>query len=372
MLTASFLLAGFYLLVHIGLIVGIKRLDRSVSKEKPYVSVVVAVRNEGKNIGRLLECLLKQTYRNYEIIIINDRSTDNTRNIIAGVQKNSPHLKCIDITDVPDDMPAKKNALRAGISASTGEIICLTDGDCFPPEKWIEKIVESFGPDIGVVAGYSPYIPPPMEYSTAGKKLMHDFIAYEEIRAAGWSAGSIGLNYGWLCTGRNFSYRRKVYEEIDGFEKIKMSVSGDDDLFLQAVRRNTDWKITYNLYASTFVPTAPPGSFGSFAMQRKRHFSAAKYFPLNMKLFFSLYHFSNLFLFLSPLIYIAGYIVGYMLAICILCKLTADSLLFYFLGRIFSGKKFFRSFVLMEALYIPYNIFMGLTGLIGKYEWKSS
>jgi len=120
-------------------------------------------------------------------------------------------------------MPAKKNALKAGIEASKGEILCFTDADCLPVSRWIEELVKSFKPNVGLVAGYSPYQIPNDEISKEGffKKLFFKFIAYEEFRAAIWAAGSIGWEIGWLCTGRNLAYRRKVYDEVNGFEKLK-------------------------------------------------------------------------------------------------------------------------------------------------------
>jgi len=117
--------AAFYFIVHIGLAIGIKICKQAKNSLQPLVSIIVAARNEEKTIGTLLDCLINQTYSNYEIIIINDRSTDNTAAIIADFQKKNPLIKRIDITVVPDDMPAKKNALRAGIETSKGEILVL-------------------------------------------------------------------------------------------------------------------------------------------------------------------------------------------------------------------------------------------------------
>ena len=255
------LAAAFYLFVHLGLITGLRRLDHSESNERPLVSIIVAARNEEKNINQLLDCLSQQTYTNCEIVIINDRSTDRTAELIANYQKNHSNIRRIDITMLQDDMPAKKNALRRGIEASKGEILSFTDADCFPMPNWIEYLVRSFRPKTGLVAGYSPYQIPNDRASGLLNNLFFRFIAYEEFRAAIWAAGSIGWNLGWLCNGRNLAYRRKVYDEVNGFEQIKMSISGDDDLFLQLVRRQTNWKIDYVTTPESFVTTIPPINF---------------------------------------------------------------------------------------------------------------
>ena len=366
------LMAAFYLIVHFGLIKGIGRLDSSRNNEHPFVSIIVAARNEEKNIGQLLQCLSHQTYSNCEIIIVNDRSTDKTTQLIADFQKNYSNIRRIDITSLQDDMPAKKNALRAGIEASKGEILCFTDADCFPPSKWIEELVNSFKPKVGLVAGYSPY--QISDYSTFKvgffNKLFFRFIAYEEFRAAIWSAGSIGWNISWLCTGRNLAYRRKVYDELNGFEKIKMSISGDDDLFLQLVRRRTAWKINYVKTRESFVPTAPPINLWSFIEQRKRHFSAAKFFTLPMMLFFFFYHFSNLLLLISPFLFLLDILALPVAIAAFFLKLLSDIVLFKYSNRTFNASNFRYSFILMEVLYIIYNSIIGPLGIFRKFAWK--
>ena len=364
--------AAFYFLIQFGLAAGLKRLDHSVNNTRPFVSVIVAARNEENNIPQLLHCLSQQTYPNYEIIVINDRSTDKTSQLIDDFKKKYANITSIDITMVPDDMPAKKNALRAGIAGSKGEILCFTDADCLPNSAWIGELVKLFVPGVGLVAGYSPYQIPNAQISKQGlfKKLFFEFIRYEEYRAALWTAGSIGWNKGWLCTGRNLAYRRKVYDEVNGFEKIKMSISGDDDLFLQLVRRQTTWKITYIITPESFVRTNPPSDLKSFLEQRKRHFSAAKYFPITMKLFFLLYHSSNLLIFLSPVLLLMNNFPLTIVIIVICAKLVGDGMLYTYSHRTFAAGHFWRSFILMEAVYVLYNSIVGPLGIFRKFAWK--
>ena len=368
------LAAAFYLCIQIGLAAGLKRLDRTINNDRPFVSIIVAARNEEMNIYPLLQCLSRQTYSPYEIIIINDRSTDKTAQCIADFRKNCSNITCVDIESSHDDMPAKKNALRAGIEVSKGEILCFTDADCLPPSHWIEELVNSFTPNVGLVAGYSPYLFPKRTISSAGflKKLFFKFIRYEEFRAAIWAAGSIGWNVGWLCTGRNLAYRRKVYDEVHGFEKIKMSISGDDDLFLQLVRKQSTWKIRYVTTPESFVPTAPPMNLWSFIEQRKRHFSAAKFFPLPMMFFFIFYHSSNLLIFISPFLFLVN-VLTLPVVIAVFCsKVLGDMLLFKYSYRTFEASNFRSSFILMEALYILYNSLIGPLSIFRKFVWKQS
>ncbi len=358
------LLLIFYIIVHGALLLGIHRLKKNDCRasSQPFVSVIVAARNEEATIGKLLECLAQQTYSNKEIILVDDRSTDTTAEIIESYKKKIPSLACLHIASLPDDFPAKKNALRAAIQQSRGDILCFTDADCFPPPHWIEELAAGFKDDVGLVAGYSPYV-----VEAPFNKLLQRFIAYEELRGGIWAAGSIGLNRGWLCTGRSLAYRRSVYDEVGGFEKIKMSVSGDDDMFLQLVRRETKWNISYVLLPESFVPTLPPKTFRQFINQRKRHFSTGKYLSFSQQVFFTIYHGANLLLLLTlpiALIFPSLLWIGWFGIL----KLLADLLLLLPNFTVFKTK---QNLFLMEVLYVLYNTLIGPLGLIATFDWKS-
>jgi len=357
----------FYSIVQIGLWIGLLRCRYSKQNEQPIVSIIVAARNEEAHISQLLNCLFSQTYPQYEIIIANDRSTDRTGEILEQYAHTNPSLKVITITSVPSDMPPKKNALTQAIREAQGEILCFTDADCLPPPEWVQELVAAFDPTVGFVAGYSPYL-----YSHDQKKLklLHYFIAYEEFRAALFSAGSIGWKKGWLCTGRNLAYRKIVFEEVGGYEKIKHSISGDDDLFLQFVRKTTNWHMRYVFSKNNHVPTYPPPSFWEFVEQRKRHFSAAKYFPISMKLFFAMYHGSNLFIVLC---FIASFWIPDAIALSFLSlwiKFCSDYVLIRNGAIVLEERQFVPWFIPMELLYLLYNVCIGPLGLLFKFSWK--
>ena len=365
-------LIAYYALVVLALIVGIRRLRHPGFEGKPLVSVIVAARNEETHIEGLLNCLVHQDYPKYEIIIVNDRSSDRTSLIVEQFQQQYPNIRRFDITSPSQDMPSKKHALAQGIAGSEGEILMFTDADCLPPSTWVSTIIQGFEPDVGLVAGYSPYSI--QQQSLASRQsllasILNNFIQYEEFKGATWSAGSIGLNRGWLCTGRSLAYRRSVYNEVGGFENIKHSVSGDDDLFLQMVRRNTAWKMRYVTSPGSYVPTYPPLSFGEFVKQRIRHFSAGKFFSFPMKLFFFSFHSANVIILLSLL----GAIVFGPSNVSFwpyVIKCMFDSMLFFTAAPVFNETRFGPLFLFMEVLVVFYNSLVGPLGFIKRFEWK--
>jgi cellulose synthase/poly-beta-1,6-N-acetylglucosamine synthase-like glycosyltransferase len=269
-------------------------------------------------------------------------------------------------------MPSKKHALAQGIAGSRGEILIFTDADCLPPPTWLATMVQGFDKNVGLVAGYSPYSLK-QESGDRGPSSITSFfltfIRYEEFKGATWSAGSIGLNRGWLCTGRSLAYRRAVYDEVGGFEDIRQSASGDDDLFLQMVRRKTTWQMRYVTSPGSYVPTWAPLTFREFVQQRTRHFSAGKYFSFPMKLFFFLFHLANLMILLTLL---GGIVLGPSVVSCMpyVIKCVADSMLFFTAAPVLNEKRFGPQLLLMEILVILYNSLIGPIGFFKRFEWK--
>jgi hypothetical protein len=160
-----------------------------------------------------------------------------------------------------------------------------------------------------------------------------------------------------------------VYDEVGGFEDIKHSVSGDDDLFLQMVRRKTTWQMRYVTAHGSSVPTFIPRTFREFVDQRIRHFSAGKHFSLPVKLFFLLFHSANLIILLSLLGAIAfGPSVVSFWPYVIKC--IFDSLLFFSAATVLNETRFGPLFLFMEVLVIIYNSLIGPLGFVKKFEWK--
>ncbi len=362
--------AAFYCIVVLSLAIGIGLLRYPPQVRKPFVSVVVAARNEQSRIEDLLRHLLAQDYPSFEIIIVNDRSNDRTGEIISRFQAGHPEIRKIDIAAPSTDMPAKKNALATGIAASSGEILCFTDADCAPPPQWISCLVSAFDLDVGLVAGYSPYVEEEqLQPDSLVQRILQSFIRYEEFKGATWAAGSIGLHRAWLCTGRSIAYRRAVFDEVGGFERIKHSVSGDDDLFLQLVRQTTQWQIRYTTAPESFVPTYPPRTFRDFVRQRTRHFSAGKFFPVSLKAFFLSFHASNL----ALLVFFIESIVSgrpWQAFLPFSAKCVADAVLFFRASVVFQHVGFGASFWAHEILYIMYNSFLGPLGIVARIQWK--
>lgn len=358
-----------YSVIHFLALKGLRALivhQKESSLEQPPISVIIAARNEEENIGRCLQSIVRQNYpaERFEVIVVDDRSTDGTAAIVANYQLRYPFVKLVRIEKFSSDLPPKKNALNEGIKQSRFDILAFTDADCVASQEWIASLAKEFLTDVGVVAGYSPI---EQQFpATLLARWSDSFLRYLEIKNSIGAAASIGLRTSYLCTGRNLAYRKSVYDEVGGFEKIKHSISGDDDLFIQLVQKETKWKIRYMVSPQSHVETKPPISVRAFINQRKRHFSAGKYYPARMKIVFGVVH-SYSGLALVMLIFYPWFGVTALVG-----KLIVDGFVFYRGTAIFGNKRLLRSIVPLEAASVLYNLFVGPLGYFGSFNWKGN
>jgi len=200
-----------YVFVFFFLYKGIGNLNYKISDWQPSVSIVVSLHNEEANAEQLINCLVNQNYpkEKLEIILINDRSTDNTLEILYNCQKKYPHVEIIPINDLKEDFAPKKRAIDLGIRQAKGEIILLTDADGRPEANWASKMVSLFSEETGMVIGYAPY---------SIEKYSQRLLALEYFSHATIASATTGLNFPLTCVGTNIAYRKKVYLELDGFD----------------------------------------------------------------------------------------------------------------------------------------------------------
>ncbi len=98
--------------------------------ELPTLSVLVAAKDEEANIGSCLEGLLAQDYPRMQIVVCNDRSTDRTPEIVAGLAARDPRLQPVHIATLPPGWAGKNHAMHEAAQRATGEYFCFTDADC--------------------------------------------------------------------------------------------------------------------------------------------------------------------------------------------------------------------------------------------------
>lgn len=119
----------------------------------PFVSCLVAVKNEEDVITQCVDSLFASDYPRFEVIVVNDGSTDATPQLLSELQGRHPGLRVITL---PESV-GKKRALTRGVQDATGEVFVFSDSDCVVEPDAIGRIVRAFcaHPDLGAVSGHA-------------------------------------------------------------------------------------------------------------------------------------------------------------------------------------------------------------------------
>lgn len=361
---------GLLLAIYLGLLAwlwrGFPRLRSGRSRAQPRISVIVAARNEEATIGHCLEALLAQSYpqERYEIIVIDDRSTDGTAQIVRNFAATHPRLRLLQVTERSPLAP-KKHAIDLGIRQARGDVIVTTDADCTPAPGWLAELIRYFEPNVGLVAGYNPY-------RTDGRfaSRFHRMLALDYFAMACVAAASAGLGFPISCTGGNLAYRKELYEQLGGFSRKGRWVSGDDDLFLEQVRERTAWCIRYAVHPDTFVPTQPPEDLRAFVHQRIRYASKGGHYARPVTAALTVTYLLHLALVLGLLV---APLAPNLLPVWALAFGVKSACDYAFLGR---GARHLRHrlrpgvFLFTALVHPPYIVVAGFLGQVATFRWK--
>jgi cellulose synthase/poly-beta-1,6-N-acetylglucosamine synthase-like glycosyltransferase len=326
---------------------------------KPTVSIIIAARNEEKNIRQCLESVTGLSYPSdlLEILIVDDRSTDGTAEIVRKYVDRHSHIRLLLASHGAGNLRGKTNAVAQGIEASIGEILLFTDADCSVPERWVEETVKYYtDPSIGVVAGF-----------TALKNRRW----FEAIQALDWfilfsvAAATIRLKYPVTAVGNNLSVRRVAYDKVGGYRTIPFSVTEDYALF-HAITRNTNYRAAFPVDPSTLVESEPCKDWEELYRQKKRWFTGGRGMDVKSLLVFAIPYGLNLSLLANMLFAPSLHIL-----VAFGIKVIVD--LFLALPSIFEFRQWrlVRYFLMFEVYYIAYVLLFPLVVLADReVVWK--
>lgn len=375
MIVLSLLLALLYLLFLLWLRNGLTTINKSSNiqylrdnVDSPKVSVIVAVRNEETNIATLLEHLLNQSYpkEQYEIIIVDDGSTDDTSDIIKSIAKNEGRIKYLKVDDIPAGWAPKKWALSQGVKMSSGEILLFTDADCTMGTSWITQIINCFADrQIGMVAAPSPF--------QNGNSMWNRMLLLDSIGQDALTAGGLSRNLPLTISGRNLAVRRTVFDSVKGYEGIQSFISGDDDLMMHKIVHH-GFKLHFCLLSEAEVKSPPPSNFKAFVQQRLR-------FASKGKSYFNLPFVSHHFRWILILIYLTnlGVVLGQVITLFSsnqtwllpwFLKIAGDGILIYKYTSTLKRPFDIPAFLLTEIWHSLYVVVLGILGSFLPVSWK--
>lgn len=242
------------------------RLCRKIDVPEPAVlpplSVVICARNEAPRLAERLPAILEQDYPDFEVLVIDHASTDDTVYVLEKLRAIYPHLR---VSRCADQRAGKKFPLSLGLREARHEWVALTDADCRPASRaWLREIARGMRPVKDIVLGYGPL------EKTAG--FQNAFARFEAALTAIQYGSYTLAGMPYMGVGRNLAYRKSAVTQLPSAIAPEL-LSGDDDLLVNAIAHAGNTSLAFSPGAFTWSPA--PRGWRAFFRQKSRHLSAS-------------------------------------------------------------------------------------------------
>lgn len=270
---------------------------QKITPKRIPVSVIVCAKNEAENVTKFIPLLAEQNYPDYEIVLIDDASSDDTLEIFEAFEKQYSNVRLVKVQNNEAFWGNKKFALTLGIKAAKKEYLLFTDADCYPTSKdWIMNMTSQFTLHKTIILGYGAY-------EKIKGSFLNKIIRFETVLTAVQYFSWAKMGRPYMGVGRNLAYKREEFFKVNGFMDHMKIRSGDDDLFINQASNSKNTTICYA--PESFTISAPKTTYSEWFKQKRRHVSTASFYKGFDKFQLGLFYFSQLFFFLLAIILLA-------------------------------------------------------------------
>jgi glycosyltransferase involved in cell wall biosynthesis len=315
-------------------------------KYTPSVSVVMCVKDDAYNLEKKLPIILEQEYPNFEVVVVNDASKDETEYVLRVLQEIYPNLNVVNLYNNVNGFLGKKYPLSLGIKSAKNEIILLTESDTMPLNyNWITTMVKGFKQKKDIVLGFTNFEQKPTFLNT----LMH----YENLTSAMNYLGNAILNNPYMGQGRNMAYKREFFFETGGFiSQYNISV-GDDDLFINKNANSKNTSVIINKESINL--SSPKEKREEWVIQKKKHFKSMSHFKLKDKIISTLMPFATLLIYVSVALSIVFQFPWQYAILPLVLKYTFQIIVYYKSSKTLATKQVAFLSPLLEVLFLFIN-----------------
>lgn len=269
------------------------KAQKTMPKKIP-ISVIVCAKNEEKNVAKFIPLLAEQDYPDFEIVLINDASSDNTLEIFEDFEKQYPNIRLVKVENNEAFWGNKKYALTLGIKAAKKEYLLFTDADCYPTSKdWITAMSSQFTMQKTIVLGYGGY-------EKIANSFLNKLIRFETLLTAVQYFSWAKLGRPYMGVGRNLAYKKDEFFNVNGFINHIQVRSGDDDLFINEAAKAKNTTVAF--IPESFTYSKPKTNYKDWITQKRRHIATANYYKNIDKIQLGTFYCSQLLFILLPII----------------------------------------------------------------------
>ena len=242
--------------------------------EQPPVSVIICAKDEADNLRQFLPFVLQQEYPDFEVIVINDGSTDETQTLLNNLCVEYQNLRSTFVPVGANNLSTKKLGLTLGIKAAKNELLLFTDADCMPEDNtWIARMARNFTPETDFILGYGAYL--------NKRGFLNRLITYDTLFIALQYIGMAIARKPYMGVGRNLAYRKETFFAHKGFASTLNLISGDDDLLVNKASDSKNTKV--EIAPDSITWSEPNKTFSSWFYQKERHLSVSSYYKASSK-----------------------------------------------------------------------------------------
>lgn len=324
------------------------------------VSVVVCCKNEELTLPSLLDALTKQSFQNFQLVLVNDHSTDATLKVMQQYENQFVNIKLIDAEGY-----GKKNGLKEGILSADGKLILTTDADCLPNREWVETM-RLFHAQTQSDLLIGPVM---MEESNVLFKQVQQ-LEFMALVASG--GGAAGANRPVLCNGANLGFTKQAW--LESKDDLHTDEPSGDDIFLLLSIKKRGGVIRFVKSKYAMVVTRASETIDEFIHQRIRWGSKSP--SIKDKQLLGVTYNIFFICLMQVLTFLGGFFhpsYWFYFAMIFIVKYFGDLLFLNSANRFFQLKQVAYRSLVLSAVYPVYIVGIALVSRFSKkYKWKGT
>ena len=332
-------------------------------EELPPVSVIICAKNESENLRNFLPSLLEQDYPCFEVIVINDGSTDETDDLLQDLNKKYPFLYRTFVPENANVRSTKKLGLTIGIKAAKYDILLFTDADCQTSgNKWIANMARNFTQGTEFVLGYGAYM--------REKGFMSRMISFDTLFIGIQSLGYALTGNPYMGVGRNMAYRKETFTRHKGFSKSLRLQSGDDDLFVNGGANEYNTRVEISPESVTW--SMPKSTFNAWFRQKERHLSTSSFYKTDslMRIGTEVASRGLFYLLVCVVAVFSPWVFGVLAGLVFLIRYTFQLVIINKIAKQLDERRFYTSLLLFDILLPVLSLYIKIFSKKSIFKWK--